>query len=431
MAQRNIDKARRAALDSAFARHATRTQSLVRAARAHSAWVLNCWYVIAWSHEVPAVDDGGFLARTALGEPLLVYRRSDGGVVVMEDRCCHRHAPLSAGRREGDCVRCGYHGLKFDSCGTCVEIPGIANIPAKVRVRTFPAVEKNRWIFFWPGDPEKADPALVPDNFSCDHPDWEYRPGYLHYEAPYLLICDNLLDFSHLSYVHERTVGGSTAIAQSPATVEKTVDAHGRWNGVKVTRKVRNVPPAPYYRKFRPYEGLVDRWFTYDFVLPGTLLMHSGARPAGTPEDDDRATVRLHSCQTLTPETESSTHYFFQQACQRTGSDPETCRSVAEAIHAGVVAAFEEDRAMIQKQFRTIQHDPDAPMVPLAMDSALVQFRRMLAERVAQEADTSGRRTPAPPLFDREGLAGSALDPARVVSDSSTPPFPAPEHKKA
>ena len=111
-------------------------------------------------------------------------------------------------------MRCGYHGLRFDPDGRCVEVPGSDRIPEAARVRSYPHVVKNRWVFVWIGDPARADPALLPDNFSCDSPDWKHRPGYLHYETNDLLICDNLLDFSHLSYVHERSLGGSTATAR-------------------------------------------------------------------------------------------------------------------------------------------------------------------------------------------------------------------------
>jgi len=76
------------------------------------------------------------------------------------------------------------------------------------------------------GDPEGADEALLPDNFSCDHPDWRYVPGYLHYDTSYLLICDNLLDFSHLSYVHEKTFGGSPEIARATPRIEKPDEAN-------------------------------------------------------------------------------------------------------------------------------------------------------------------------------------------------------------
>jgi phenylpropionate dioxygenase-like ring-hydroxylating dioxygenase large terminal subunit len=342
-------------------------------------WLRNCWYVIAWDHEIPSADSGALFTRTVLNEPVLVLRKADGGFVAMEDRCCHRLAPLSKGRREGDCVRCGYHGLKFDITGRCIEAPGIRVVPEKARVRTYPLVMKHRWLFVWMGDPARADERLLPDNFSCDHPEWTHKPGYLHYETPYLLICDNLLDFSHLSYVHEATLGGSTAIAQAVPSIER-INGPGQ-QGVKVTRHVPNVPPPPYYRKMRPIDSHVDRWFIYEFQLPGTLLMDSGGRPVTDAPDDMSHAIRLHSCQTLTPETDSSTHYFFQQSHPSRVGDA----SLTEGIFQSLVTAFNEDRDMITAQHRNIQLKPDAPMLPLAMDGALVQFRRLLEQRVAEE----------------------------------------------
>ena len=337
-------------------------------------WVRNCWYVIAWEHEIPA---DGFLARTVLGESLLAYRTSKGQLSILEDRCSHRHAPLSRGRREGDCIRCGYHGLKFDAQGTCIEVPGLDKVPLGARVKTYPVVEHHKWVFVWMGDAARADTALLPDNFSNDDPAWHYKPGYMHYDTPYLLICDNLLDFSHLSYVHEKTLGGSPAIAQARPTIERVSDTGQR--GLRVTRHVPNVPPPPYYCKIRPLSGNVDRWFIYDFLLPGTLLMKSGGRPVADAPDDLSNAVQLHSCQTLTPETETSTHYFFQQAHQTGHGDA----SVTEGIFQSLVAAFNEDRDMITAQHRNL--NADAAMQPLWMDAAVLQWRKLLKQEVASE----------------------------------------------
>ena len=344
-------------------------------------WLRNCWYVVAWDHEIPAYDSPELFSRVVLGEPVLVFRQQDGALAAIEDRCCHRHAPLSKGRREGDCIRCGYHGLKFNAQGACVDAPGIGFIPEQACVRTYPLAVRNRWVFVWMGEPQKADPALLPDNFSCDHADWKHRPGYLHYDTPCLLICDNLLDFSHLSYVHEKTLGGTTAIAQARAEIE-TVAGPGM-PGIKVTRRVPGVPPPPFYKKMRPFpEGaLLDRWFIYEFLLPGTLLMHSGGRPVEDPPDDLHRAVRLHSCQTLTPETEQTTHYFFQQSHPSDQGDA----ALTEGIYQSLVVAFEEDRAMITAQHRTMQYGQPRPMLPLPIDGALVQFRRLLAHQIEAE----------------------------------------------
>ncbi len=356
----------------------------------HSAWLRDCWYVIAWDHEVPAADSPELFHRTVLGEPILVYRLADGSVKALEDRCCHRAAPLSKGRREGDCVRCGYHGLKFNPQGVCIEAPGTPVVPEKAHVKSYPVAVNNKWVFVWMGDPALADVALLPDNFSNDHPDWQNKPGYLHYDTPYLLICDNLLDFSHLSYVHASTLGGSTRIAEAIPEFAKTRDAHGQQNGITVTRHVPNVPAPPFYQRFRPFDEPLDRWFIYDFVLPATLLMKSGGRPVSDAPTDLRRAVQLHSCQTLTPETTTSTHYFFQQSHKVGGADGsglkgEAATAVTESIFNSLVGAFNEDRDMIRAQFETIQRNPDAPMLPLAMDSALTQFRRLLATRLQAE----------------------------------------------
>ena len=364
----------------------------------HSPWLRDCWYVIAWAHEIPPADSPELFHRTALGEPILVYRLAASGnsgtadkMVALEDRCCHRLAPLHKGQREGDCVRCGYHGLKFNPQGACVEAPGIPIVPEKARVKSYPVAVKNNWVFVWMGDPALADEALLPDNFSNAHPDWQNKPGYMHYDTPYLLICDNLLDFSHLSFVHASTLGGSPMIAQAVPTIEKTLDAHGLQNGIRVTRRVPNVPAPPFYQRFRRFDEMLDRWFIYDFVLPGTLLMQSGGRPVSDAPDDLRRAVQLHSCQTLTPETETSTHYFFQQSHYLRkegggGLDEATAAAVTDSIFNSLLGAFNEDRDMIRAQHAVIQLNPDAPMLPLAMDSALIQFRRLVQARQEREA---------------------------------------------
>ena len=151
--------------------------------------------------------------------------------------------------------------------------------------------------------------------------------------------------------------------------------------GIRVTRRVTNVPPPPYYRGMKTFPGHVDRWFVYDFLLPGTLLMHSGGRPVEDAPDDMSRAVRLHSCQTVTPETDATTHYFFQQSRRVEDGD----RSMSEALYRSLLTAFGEDRDMITAQAREIERDPDAPMLPLALDAAVVRFRRLVNDAIAAE----------------------------------------------
>ena len=80
----------------------------------------NSWYVAAWNHEL---IDGTKLARTILERPIVLYRGASGKVVALDDRCCHRAAPLSMGRIEGDDIRCMYHGMKFDPAASASRFP--------------------------------------------------------------------------------------------------------------------------------------------------------------------------------------------------------------------------------------------------------------------------------------------------------------------
>ena len=123
-------------------------------------FLYNSWYVAASNHEL---IDGKKLARTILEKPIVLYRGASGKVVALDDRCCHRAAPLSMGRVEGDDIRCMYHGMKFASDGKCIQIPGQDVIPPKLGVRSYPVVERYNFIFIWTGDPEKAYPDLILD----------------------------------------------------------------------------------------------------------------------------------------------------------------------------------------------------------------------------------------------------------------------------
>jgi len=345
---------------------------------AETAFLKNTWYVAAWSHEIAAE---GMLARTITRVPLLLWRDRNGRVVALEDRCCHRAAPLSKGRREGEHIRCMYHGLLFDTTGRCIEIPSQEFIPPAAKVRAFPVVERFKWVWVWMGDPERADASLIPDTHTVDDPGWRGTPGYLHYAANYLLITDNLLDFSHLSYVHETTLGGSAKYAG----IRPKVTRSGR--SVRVERWLIDDEPAPFLRNLRTWTGNVDRWNIYEVVLPGVLLMDSGSAPTGTgaPEGNRVDAAEFFGCQAVTPETEKSSHYFFQQSHSFALDDP----SVTENLTMSVLQGFQEDKDIILAQQGILDLNPDAPMLAMRMDTALASFRGLLETAIAGERDAA------------------------------------------
>ena len=100
----------------------------------------NYWYVAAMPSEL---DGDELLGRWVLNEPVLLYRTADGGVAALRDICPHRSARLSAGEREGDTVRCLYHGLEFGTDGRCLRVPGQDGVPpGGLTVQTYPVAEK-------------------------------------------------------------------------------------------------------------------------------------------------------------------------------------------------------------------------------------------------------------------------------------------------
>lgn len=369
-----------------------------------TAFLANTWYVAAWSYEIP---DERLLPRIITRVPLIFWRDGSGQVVALEDRCCHRAAPLSKGRREGDTIRCMYHGLLFDSTGKCVEIPSQNFIPPAAKVRAYPVVERFNWIWVWMGNPQLADPALIPNTHYLQDPDWRGTPGYMHYDANYLLITDNLLDFSHLSYVHEKTLGGSAKYA----AIRPKVTSNAR--GIRVERWLIDDEPAPFLRNLKTWPGNVDRWNIYDVVLPGVLLMDSGSAPTGTgaPEGNRVDAATFFGCQAVTPETDQTSHYFFQQSHGFALDDP----GVTESLKESVLSGFMEDKDIILAQQRNLDLDPGTPMLAMRMDTALASFRSLIGKAIqaeqcsAKEAATSVVLEPvrldAAPVHQSPGLA--------------------------
>jgi vanillate O-demethylase monooxygenase subunit len=235
------------------------------------------------------------------------------------------------------------------------------------------------------GDQASADPTLIPDTHYLDDPGWRGTPGYLHYNANYLLITDNLLDFSHLSYVHEKTLGGSAKYAGIRPLVTRNE------RGIRVERWLIDDAPAPFLSKLKTWGGNVDRWNIYEVVLPGVLLMDSGSAPTGTgaPEGTRVDAAQFFGCQAVTPETERTSHYFFQQSHGFALDDPQ----VTENLRQSVLAGFQEDKDIILGQQRILDMDPQTPMLAMRMDTALAGFRALIAKAIDAERGASTTAT--------------------------------------
>jgi vanillate O-demethylase monooxygenase subunit len=167
-------------------------------------FVHNTWYVAGWADELKS---GERLGRTFLGQPVALFRTASGQVGALEDRCVHRAMPLSAGVVDGEALRCLYHGLEFGTHGRCTHIPAQDKIPATAKVRSFPLVERDAMLWIWMGDAERADENAIPDYAFHRDPVWAWRSAHFHVKGNWQLLIDNLMDLSHLPYIHPHTIG--------------------------------------------------------------------------------------------------------------------------------------------------------------------------------------------------------------------------------
>ena len=334
----------------------------------------NCWYVAAWDHEVTQTP----LARTLLCEPVVLFRKQNGEAVALEDRCCHRALPLSMGVVIGDHLQCGYHGLEFDSLGQCVKIPGQDKIPPNAKVKSYPLVERWKWLWIWMGDPELADDSLIPNWWWFDHPEWEIVKGkYLKLACNYQLITDNLLDLSHLAYVHLNTLGTSD-ISEFPIKTDRESDA------VRMTRWILDRPAPPMFQSLGDFDGAVDRWQIVETFSPCLTQIRAGACDAGSCNPDlGEPDIGMHirSLNAPTPETENSTFYFFGHARDFALGD----KDVSGNLFKMVSQTFDEDVVILEAQQKRITAHPDKEFIDINVDAPGIAARRMLARDIEAE----------------------------------------------
>jgi phenylpropionate dioxygenase-like ring-hydroxylating dioxygenase large terminal subunit len=347
-------------------------------------YVRNTWYVAGWAQDF-AVDKP--VGIPILGTPIVIWRGADNVLTALEDRCVHRLAPLSLGRCEGARLRCMYHGLLYERTGAVCEIPGQDLIPPQAKVRAYPVVERHSWVWVWMGDVAACDAALIPPAVGYDDPNYILGHGQMDYAAEARLINDNLLDFSHLSYVHINSFGANEEWARGRPKVTPLE------NGVRVERWLKDISGSTTRIS---YTKPGERYTRYDFLLPGVLLMTGGAFPEGTSErlggaapDLDLAVGAVtFTSQAVTPLTEKSSRYFFSWGPHIKHGDA----ALRDTLMGIAAKAFAEDRTMIEAQQRVIDMTPVPRIMPTSADRAITLFNQMIAKRVREESNLSQAR---------------------------------------
>ena len=359
-----------------------------------STYLRNHWYVAAWSDELGKKK---LLPVTMLNETIVLYRKTDGTPVALEDRCIHRRLPLSEGRLQGDDLMCGYHGLVYDCSGACVKIPGQVKVPDGASVKSYPVVERHAFIYVWMGDPAAADEDLIVDFPRLTDPDWGVTKLHLHINANYLLLIDNLLDLSHVAYLHGTTIGNAAVAEDADVIHERDGDV------MRVTREMIDVEAAKTYADFGAEKGNFDRWQLAEWRAPAYFLINNGSEATGRRKPGqyrifDRGEWGFQVYHGITPETDRTTNQFWV-ICYEKSMVPQKGR---KEFHRQCHQVIWEDVGMYEAQQKMIDSDPAGATpenvgskVTIKYDEGLNQARRIIDRMLKEEAQASRRKKPA------------------------------------
>ena len=342
----------------------------------------DAWYVAAIDGEL----QDRLLPIKVLDERIVLYRQTNGDPVALEDACVHRKLPLSMGHIRGDNVECGYHGLTYNAAGECVRIPCTDRIPKGARVRSYPVVSRYGLLWIWMGRPELADMSTI---FNVEHwgdPSWGVTRGDgMTVNCSYLYMTDNLLDPTHVAWVHPGSFGNA-ACESTP------VDVKANETGVIASRWMRAVEVAPLYVPFIRFPGLCDRLQHYEVRYPSHALIKAVFVPSGAGGPDaerHESAFIMDSYNFLTPIDTEHTRYFWFQMRNVFPNDAEISRLMAE----GVRNAFEEDRAIlnaVQQSFAQTH----TPNIDIAIDAAPLRFRRRMQQLIVAQESSNVREIP-------------------------------------
>jgi phenylpropionate dioxygenase-like ring-hydroxylating dioxygenase large terminal subunit len=361
----------------------------------HAPFLRNAWYMAAWSSEIGTA----LVRRRLLGNPVVMYRLENGRVAALTDRCPHRFAPLSKGERIGDAIQCGYHGLTFDAAGKCIRSPFADKVPNGAIVKSWPVVERDGVVWIWAGEDTAGDDRTVPDLSAVSDGSGVFPiHGHQLMRANYEYTTDNLMDLSHIEFVHKGSFAGAGVIFAGKHTVRQEGNTvHSDWWMPNVLAPAHTF--GIYERDLR-----TDHWLDMHWQAPATMRLEIGAVPAGAPREQGCIVQQAHI---LTPETEHTTHYFWST----TRSSPVATPEGDSFLRALMLQAFDqEDAPIIEAAYANLDGGEFWAQKPvfIGVDAAGTRARRVLqaminSERQSKPADTaSPKQSPQGPLQSRD-----------------------------
>lgn len=335
------------------------------------AFIYEAWYPACWAGAL----DREPIGRTFLDEPVVLYRQLTGDPVALANVCPHRFAALSKGRLHGNAIACPYHGLQFAPNGQCSHNPH-GPVPKSVKVRAYPVTERYGMVWIWMGDADAADLSKVPVVESRDDKRFVWVTGYLHVQGNYQLVADNLLDLTHVEFMHP--------FLADPSETGKT-DVSCFQDGEQIVSR--------YWQKDSSRSPLVSALWAdapervsmlveIRWVAPANLFQGNFFDEARPEPGDGQLLVPF--CHLITPETLTTSHYFWAGGRNMKKDDPAVSAGFDHAISSTFRNEDEPMIADIQRRIGTHDLLELKPLL-LSIDKSAVLARRRVATLIASE----------------------------------------------
>lgn len=328
-----------------------------------------CWYVAA------TIDEFGdnLLARRILGTPVVLYRLADGSVVALEDRCAHRPYPLSAGHRDGDRIVSGYHGITYDSDGTCVLVPSQDKPPLGARVRAFPVHLSGPFVWVWMGTPGSASLRTFPATPELTSGyGWSSTGERRDVAAGFMLLHEHYLDLTNVFEMYSEMVPPGIEVLPPLEEVEISEVS------VSYSRELPKAPLAPWEAAVSGLDSAeeFDRCEAGTFVTPG---LHRQTYTIFGPDGPAFELVRLHG---FTPQTPSLTRVFLQLAWRGKAVTENASQRLSEVFR---VMADRDSKVLEMMQRCLDEEESPRRYFNVKADRAAVRARRIVQTMIDEE----------------------------------------------
>jgi len=334
------------------------------------------WYVAGLSEEFTEELN----AKTLLERSIVFYRREGGELVALQNRCAHRSFPLSEGQREGDNLRCGYHGILYSPDGSILDVPCQSTCP-KAGIRKYRVVEQGPLVWIWMGESDQADPDAIPQTDCLTDPAWTSVHGAKTLEGNYLLMHENLADLSHLPFLHANTFGASGDWATIPVQVEKEQEQVHYWRETDQWDMAAPLYPPTIDCSERQIRGKLGATFVSPAMCRGWTQIE-----ILDPQRGEQQILKNEINHYLTPASHDSAHYYWSFA---RNCDIENA-AFSEMFHQVVMAAFDEDRVATRQMQILLDEDRHAITdINIAGDKSSVMVRKVILDMTKREHGTA------------------------------------------